>query len=79
MTKRLIKELHGDMEKVMVALTTPMFEYLAGELYHSLAGLGTRERILIEILCPATNFEIQNIKSAYQACEYFDGQIITNK
>ena len=70
LTKRLIRELQGDMERVMVALTTPMFEYLAGELYHSMAGLGTREKVLIEILCPATNFEIQNIKRAYQACEY---------
>jgi Annexin len=57
------------MEKVMVALTTPMFEHLASELRHSMAGLGTREKVLIEILCPATNFEIQNIKSAYQARE----------
>jgi len=61
--KRLISELSGDLEKVMVALTLPLPEYLAAELHHD----GVRETALVQIVCSATNCEIHAISDAYSA------------
>ncbi len=63
--KRLISELSGDLEKVMVALTLPLPEYLAAELHHD----GVRETALVQIVCSATNCEIHAISDAYSARE----------
>ena len=59
------KELSGNFEKVMIALITAPAEYLAHELHEAVAGAGTNEERLIEILCPSTNYEIQEIRDAY--------------
>jgi len=61
----LKKELSGNFEKVMIALITAPAEYLAQELHDAVTGIGTNEGRLIEILCPSTNYEIQEIRDAY--------------
>ncbi|KAK2727932.1 hypothetical protein QYM36_008415, partial [Artemia franciscana] len=68
--KELVKELKGELsgnyEDLVVALMTPLPEYLATELNKAMKGGGTEEAVLIEILCPADELELQDIKEAYQ-------------
>ncbi len=63
--KELKGELSGAFERVILALITPLHDYLAEELHDAVAGLGTNERRLVEILCTASNSELQSIKTAY--------------
>ncbi|KAF7286387.1 hypothetical protein GWI33_005680 [Rhynchophorus ferrugineus] len=69
--KNLIKDLKsetsGNFENVLVALMTPLPEYYAKELHNAIAGLGTDENVLIEVLCTKSNDEIMVIRQAYQA------------
>ncbi|CEF64345.1 Annexin family and Annexin repeat-containing protein [Strongyloides ratti] len=64
--RELKSELSGDFEDLIVALMTRPAEYDAKELHRSMKGLGTRENILIEIMCSRSNSEIHQIKSVYQ-------------
>lgn len=59
-------ELTGKFEDLIVALMTPLPEYLAGEIRYAIEGIGTNEKTLVEILCTASNAEINAIKVAYQ-------------
>ncbi|CAN8020328.1 unnamed protein product, partial [Ixodes persulcatus] len=59
-------ELRGRFEDVMVGLLYPMHEYLARELRRAIAGLGTDEDCLVEILCTRSNSDINAIKQVYQ-------------
>lgn len=43
----------------------PAAEYEAFHLYHAMKGLGTNERMLIEILCTKDANEIQEIRDTY--------------
>ena len=52
-------ELGGDMEDTIMALMMPVDEYLATELHDALAGIGTNERCLIEVLCGRDNDSIK--------------------
>ncbi|VDN03805.1 unnamed protein product [Thelazia callipaeda] len=63
---RLKSELHGDFEEVIVALMTPEVEYDVRQLHHAISGIGTKEKILIEILCSRTNEQIHMINNTYQ-------------
>ena len=63
--KDLKSELGGRLETVVLALMTPRDEYIAQVLQKAMAGLGTKERILIDVLCSATNSEIHAINAAY--------------
>lgn len=36
-----------------------------------MAGIGTDEDVLIEVLCTMSNYEIHTIKHAYERCTYF--------
>lgn len=65
MEKELKKELSGNFERVIIALITTPANYLAQELHDAVTGMGTNEGRLIEILCPSTNYEIQEIRDAY--------------
>lgn len=62
----LKSELSGKLEQLVVALMTPLSEYLAAEIYHAIEGVGTNEETIVEILCTASNAEIYTIKDAYQ-------------
>jgi len=61
----LHKELSGKIEKVMVALMTPLPLYLARECHDAMKGIGTTEKTLVEILCTCNNEWVKAIKEAY--------------
>ncbi|XP_065363533.1 annexin B10 [Calliphora vicina] len=63
----LKSELGGTFEAVIIALMTPPIEFLCKHLHKAMAGMGTDEETLLEILCTKTNEEMQEIVSAYEA------------
>jgi len=62
----LKKELSGDFEKLLVALLERPDRYDAAQLHHAMAGLGTKESVLIEILVTHSNRQIGMIKTVYK-------------
>ncbi|KAL1423639.1 hypothetical protein MTO96_021014 [Rhipicephalus appendiculatus] len=58
--------LRTNFEDIIVGLLYPLHEYLARELRKAIAGLGTDEDCLIEILCTHSNEDIRLIKDHYQ-------------
>jgi len=59
--------LSSNFEALMVACVTPLEVFLARELHKAIAGLGTDEATLVEILCSfPTNNLINDIKTSYQ-------------
>uniref|UniRef100_A0A8D8UUL6 Annexin n=1 Tax=Cacopsylla melanoneura TaxID=428564 RepID=A0A8D8UUL6_9HEMI len=64
--KELKSELSGNFEELILALMVPTPLFLARELHDAMAGLGTTESTLIEILCSASNAEIHAIRHAYE-------------
>ena len=65
----LKSELGGHFEDVIVALMMPPEEYLCKELNKCMAGMGTDEDTLVEILCTRTKQEIASIVQAYERSE----------
>ncbi|XP_022244045.1 annexin-B12-like, partial [Limulus polyphemus] len=61
----LRNELSGDFESTLVALLTPIADFLATEL-NALSGLETKEDHLIEMLCTRCNDEVVTIIEAYE-------------
>ncbi|XP_076063062.1 annexin-B12-like isoform X2 [Oratosquilla oratoria] len=61
----LKSELGGKLETVVLALMTPLYQYLAQEIHHAIDVIGTKERALVEILCTADNATIHHIKNEY--------------
>ena len=61
--------MSGSFEKVMVALSLPVTDFMAKEMYEAVSGIGTNEGTLVEILCSGTNKEIREINAAYLRCE----------
>lgn len=59
-------ELGGHYEDVVLALFKEPIEYDASELYEAIKGAGTREDVLIEILCSRSNEQIEAIKAEYK-------------
>ena len=59
-------ELSGDFERVLLSLMKPLANYLAEELHGAMAGIGTKEKVLVEILCTRTNAEMHQIADAYE-------------
>lgn len=59
-------ETSGDFRDVLVALLKPPIVYEAEMLRHSVAGLGTNEDILIDIVCTKSNYEMNEMKNAYR-------------
>jgi len=59
-------ETRGNFEKLLVALMTPTLDFYCKEIKDAMAGIGTDEDVLIEILATLSNFEINTIKAHYQ-------------
>ncbi|XP_017850732.1 annexin B10 isoform X2 [Drosophila busckii] len=59
-------ELGGKFEDVIVALMAPPIEYLCTQLRAAMAGMGTQEGTLVEILCTKNSEEMQQIVQAYE-------------
>ncbi|XP_046448112.1 annexin B9-like [Daphnia pulex] len=62
---KLRSELSRNFERVMVALCLSTADFLAREMREAMAGLGTTENTLIEILCSRTNQEMREINKSY--------------
>ncbi|XP_032594063.1 annexin B11 isoform X2 [Drosophila grimshawi] len=58
-------ETSGNFEKLLVGLLRPIVDYYCAELNDAMAGIGTDEEVLIEILCTLSNVEIHTIKNQY--------------
>ena len=70
MIKDLKSETSGKFEDLLVALMTPLPEFYAQEIHEALAGIGTNENTLIEVLCSLSNSAINHVKQAYRACKF---------
>jgi annexin A7/11 len=66
LVKELISELRGNLEDLIIALMYTPGEFDARELQNAMAGAGTTESVLIEIMATRTNAEIRDIKAAYR-------------
>ncbi|XP_065194619.1 annexin A7-like [Sycon ciliatum] len=64
--KELKGELSGDFEDAVLALMMRPAEYDAQSLHRAIAGAGTTDSVLIEIMCSRTNAQIQEIKDVYR-------------
>ncbi|KAF8566905.1 hypothetical protein P879_10403 [Paragonimus westermani] len=62
---KLTGELTGNFEDLVQMLLKDSATTKAKALYKALAGAGTKESVIIEILCTANNKEIRDIKRAY--------------
>ncbi|XP_060795114.1 annexin A4-like [Neoarius graeffei] len=60
-------EISGNFETLVVAMLKSQAEYDAAELHNAIAGAGTDEKCLIEILASRSNAEIQEINRIYKA------------
>ncbi|KAK0418336.1 hypothetical protein QR680_013506 [Steinernema hermaphroditum] len=66
LVEALKKELSGPLEELIVGLMETPTKYDAAQLHKAVKGLGTTEKVLIEILCSRTNDEIGAIRNVYQ-------------
>lgn len=64
--KDLKSELGGKLEDVIISLMTPRIDYLAKMIHKAISGIGTKESLLVDCLCTASNMEIRAICAAYQ-------------
>ncbi|VDN93945.1 unnamed protein product [Brugia pahangi] len=62
----LKSELSGDFEDLILALMEPPARYDAQQLHKAMQGLGTKESVLIEIMCSRTNAQIIELRNIYQ-------------
>jgi annexin A7/11 len=62
----LKSELHGDFEDLILALLEPPARFDAYQLHKAIAGIGTKESVLIEIMTTRTNAQIHELKMVYQ-------------
>ena len=60
----------GKFEDVIVALMLTPVDFLAKQLHKAMAGAGTEEETLVEILCSRDNHEIADIVEAYERRKY---------
>jgi len=65
MAAGLKKVLSGDLETLLLELLMPPVEYEAHRLQQAMAGLGTDEETLLEILCTRSGTRLQEITATY--------------
>lgn len=65
LSDKLHSELSGDFRRVMKMLLMEPAMINAYALYKAIKGAGTKESVIVEILCTANNAEIEDIKQAY--------------
>uniref|UniRef100_A0A914V006 Annexin n=1 Tax=Plectus sambesii TaxID=2011161 RepID=A0A914V006_9BILA len=63
--KELKDELKGDFEDLMLALMETPARYDAQQLHDAMKGLGTKESVLIEIICSRSSEELHAIQQEY--------------
>lgn len=64
--KDLKSELGGKFEDVIVGLMLPPDQYLCKQLNKAMAGMGTDDSALVEILCTKNNEEIKKLVAVYE-------------
>ncbi|XP_069032407.1 annexin A2 [Embiotoca jacksoni] len=62
----LKKALSGDLETLLLELLMPPVQYGAHRLQQAMAGVGTDEETLMEILCTRSGKTLQEISTAYK-------------
>lgn len=62
----LKSELGGHFEDLIIALMYAPVTYLCKELHKAMNGIGTKESVLVDILCTKTNAEIKEIVKTYE-------------
>lgn len=66
----LKSELGGKFEDVIVALMVKPDEYLCKQLHKAMAGMGTDEKTLIDIVCTTTNENLSRLIETYEKSEF---------
>ncbi|XP_064606679.1 annexin A7-like isoform X2 [Liolophura sinensis] len=64
--EELLSELTGNFEEAILALFQPRTYYDAWTLNKAMSGPGTKDMVLIELLCTRSNAEIQEICECYE-------------
>lgn len=72
-------ETSGNFEKLLVALLTPIVDFYVEQLHDAMAGIGTDEDVLIEVLCTMSNYEIHTIKHAYERRKFIELEWIVTR
>lgn len=60
-------ETSGNFENLLVSLLIPSTNFYINQIHNAIAGLGTDEEVLIELLCGLSNNEVHFIRNAYHA------------
>ena len=64
----LMSENSGNYLNLLVALMNTPIELAARSLHDAVAGAGTDERTLVEILCTTSHDDLQLIQGKYENC-----------